>query len=305
MDSLICTLPEFEEVEKQDEDFVDNSDTKEDQRCFVDVLRLFHPKTQNLFTNWCSSTGARSTNYGTRLDYILADKRLELEDGIFLDCHVRQDVMGSDHCPVVVELSCTVLPSPSCSALCTKYLFLGKQTKLAQFINPTTIKKMETEDNSDKDHPIPPEFKPALRKRSRPFVDTTCNRSKKKDQQSQTNSILQYFSGNSKNKEQEKSPHWESKGQRSSAESSNSQLSSESSQEEKPVMFEQKDLWKKILTGPPKAPSCTGHKELCTMRSVKKPGLNTGRSFWVCSRPEGHKSNKEARCEFFMWVSKQ
>ena len=63
--------------------------------------------------------------------------------------------------------------------------------------------------------------------------------------------------------------------------------------------------WKSLLKGPPAAPLCEGHKEPCLLRTVKKDSLNKGRQFWVCCRPEGHKSNKEARCEHFEWVVKK
>ena len=42
-------------------------------------------------------TGARKTNYGTRLDYILVTEALAaLADW----CEIKPDFIGSDHCPV-------------------------------------------------------------------------------------------------------------------------------------------------------------------------------------------------------------
>ncbi|KAK2158357.1 hypothetical protein LSH36_172g03042 [Paralvinella palmiformis] len=63
--------------------------------------------------------------------------------------------------------------------------------------------------------------------------------------------------------------------------------------------------WKSLLKGPPAPPLCKGHKEPCVLRTVKKDSLNKGRQFWVCSRPEGHKSNPDARCDYFVWVTKK
>ena len=54
--------------------------------------------------------------------------------------------------------------------------------------------------------------------------------------------------------------------------------------------------WRNILKGPPPAPKCRGHKEPCVLRTVKKAGPNYGKQFFVCHRPDGHKSNPEARC---------
>lgn len=61
--------------------------------------------------------------------------------------------------------------------------------------------------------------------------------------------------------------------------------------------------WKGLLKGPPPAPLCKGHDEPCVLRTVKKAGPNKGRQFWTCNRPEGHKTNREARCHYFVWVS--
>ena len=87
----------------------------------VDVFRHFHPKAR-VYTCWNQQTGARLTNYGTRLDYVLADKRLigdKSGEGVtFADCeiegHEGSHQRGSDHCPVLawMELeSRAALPS--------------------------------------------------------------------------------------------------------------------------------------------------------------------------------------------------
>ena len=62
-------------------------------------------------------------------------------------------------------------------------------------------------------------------------------------------------------------------------------------------------LWKGLLSGPPPPPVCKGHKEPCVLRTVKKAGPNRGKQFYVCARPEGHSTNKEARCDHFQWIT--
>ena len=62
--------------------------------------------------------------------------------------------------------------------------------------------------------------------------------------------------------------------------------------------------WKKLLKGPPPAPLCSGHKEPCVLRTVKNKGPNHGKKFYCCARPQGHSTNKEARCNYFTWVKK-
>ena len=51
-----------------------------------------------------------------------------------------------------------------------------------------------------------------------------------------------------------------------------------------------------------KAPLCKGHRESCVLRTVKKEGPNNGRRFYVCARPQGAKTNIEARCQHFEWI---
>ena len=64
------------------------------------------------------------------------------------------------------------------------------------------------------------------------------------------------------------------------------------------------DVWRGVLTGPPKPPLCKGHSEPCVLRTVKKAGPNQRRQFWVCARPGGSKDDPKARCDFFKWATK-
>ncbi|XP_066285117.1 DNA-(apurinic or apyrimidinic site) endonuclease 2-like [Branchiostoma lanceolatum] len=116
---------------------------------FVDTFRFFHPTQRSAFTCWCTVTGARQTNYGTRIDYILSNKDLLSQ---FTDCTIMPEVEGSDHCPVRGELACTIVTASKCPALCSKYMpeFAGKQQKLSVFF--TKVKKGETgEEKSSQD----------------------------------------------------------------------------------------------------------------------------------------------------------
>lgn len=67
-----------------------------------------------------------------------------------------------------------------------------------------------------------------------------------------------------------------------------------------------KDDWSKLFTKKP-VPKCEGHQEPCISLSTKKPGINCGRSFWICPRPLGPSGNKEKgtqwRCPTFIWAS--
>ncbi|KGO37306.1 Endonuclease/exonuclease/phosphatase [Penicillium expansum] len=67
-----------------------------------------------------------------------------------------------------------------------------------------------------------------------------------------------------------------------------------------------KEDWSKLFTKKP-IPPCDGHQEPCISLTTKKPGMNRGRSFWICPRPLGPSGEKERgtqwRCPTFIWAS--
>jgi len=121
-----------------DEEKAPSSDTRQ----FVDVFRWLHPTTSEAYTNWCTITGARATNFGCRLDYIIADVGLV---PCLVSCVIMNEVEGSDHCPVRAEVSVRVTASRKCPPLCTKYLpqFAGRQQTLATFFVKKNVKQRE------------------------------------------------------------------------------------------------------------------------------------------------------------------
>lgn len=68
---------------------------------FVDTFRLF-TKGNGHYTWWTHWANARARNVGWRIDYWLASK--SISDKI-VSSKIHPEVMGSDHCPVSVELS--------------------------------------------------------------------------------------------------------------------------------------------------------------------------------------------------------
>lgn len=69
--------------------------------------------------------------------------------------------------------------------------------------------------------------------------------------------------------------------------------------------IESKESWSKLL-GKRVVPKCE-HGEDCISLVTKKPGVNCGRSFYICSRPIGPSGQKEKntewRCGTFIWSS--
>ncbi|XP_068608408.1 DNA-(apurinic or apyrimidinic site) endonuclease 2 [Brachionichthys hirsutus] len=133
-----------EETDKESDEMVPSHTGK-----FVDAFRYFHPSRANAFTCWSTLTGARQTNYGTRIDYIFADCQLVHEEQLTA-ADIMPEVGGSDHCPVWGQLSCSVLPSSKPPFLCTRYLpeFAGKQQKLSRFLVKVEQKSSKPEQSS-------------------------------------------------------------------------------------------------------------------------------------------------------------
>ena len=89
---------------------------------FFDAFRQFHPERKEAFTCWNSEKNCRSTNFGTRLDYILTSNDLR---GHLVTCDIHPDIQGSDHCPVSAQLAFLGKNSAKLPALCTKVIYYG------------------------------------------------------------------------------------------------------------------------------------------------------------------------------------
>lgn len=68
---------------------------------FIDTFRLHHPDMTDVYSWWTAWGGARDRNVGWRIDYWLASAELEPR---IVSAEVHMDVMGSDHCPVSIEI---------------------------------------------------------------------------------------------------------------------------------------------------------------------------------------------------------
>jgi len=69
---------------------------------FVDTLRHLYPDTPDLYTWWSHFGGARERNVGWRIDYVMVSEELI---PIVKKANIHPEAMGSDHCPVSIELS--------------------------------------------------------------------------------------------------------------------------------------------------------------------------------------------------------
>lgn len=69
---------------------------------FIDTFRHFYPDKTEAYTWWTHWANARARNVGWRIDYWLASK--SLQDRVS-NPQIHADVMGSDHCPVSIEVT--------------------------------------------------------------------------------------------------------------------------------------------------------------------------------------------------------
>jgi exodeoxyribonuclease-3 len=68
---------------------------------FIDTFRHFYPDREDAYTWWSQMPKVRERNVGWRIDYFLASARLAPS---LIDSRIDSDVMGSDHCPIVLEM---------------------------------------------------------------------------------------------------------------------------------------------------------------------------------------------------------
>lgn len=68
---------------------------------FVDTFRKFHPDVEHRYTWWNQMERARLGNRGWRIDMICVSKNLEPH---LVSADIYDQIEGSDHCPIVVEM---------------------------------------------------------------------------------------------------------------------------------------------------------------------------------------------------------
>ncbi len=69
---------------------------------FTDTWRCLNPDTEGVYSWWSYRFNARKNNAGWRIDYFIVSDRImdKVEDA-----RIHTDIMGSDHCPVELDIS--------------------------------------------------------------------------------------------------------------------------------------------------------------------------------------------------------
>lgn len=68
---------------------------------FIDTFRYFYPDREDAYSWWSYMGKARERNVGWRIDYFIVSERLKDR---LKDSQIHSSIMGSDHCPVVLEV---------------------------------------------------------------------------------------------------------------------------------------------------------------------------------------------------------
>ncbi|TGZ75685.1 hypothetical protein CRM22_000231 [Opisthorchis felineus] len=275
---------------------------------FVDIFRHVHPTRKDGFTCWSARTGARETNYGVRLDYILLDEVLatwfDRCTAHTLCADHMTNITGSDHCPTWTHLPLCLdvnglnYPLP---ALCSRNWpqCQAKQVGLKEFLvaGPPAIGPPSTAGDNKKSGGLPCEHGSSTKNRNgQPKLKQMClgiSRS--------VSSNVDQFPPVLR-KEQ---PLRETNSVESADNLEVIRLQEIVEQTDAKKAQQSAAAWQRLLSGPKKAPRCRGHNEPCVLRSVKQASTNSGskrgRRFWVCARPQGSKDNPVARCSTFIW----
>eukprot|EP00750_Incisomonas_marina_P017939 INCI2651.3.p1 GENE.INCI2651.3~~INCI2651.3.p1 ORF type:complete len:928 (+),score=136.14 INCI2651.3:177-2960(+) len=286
----------------------------------VDSFRAKFPRRTGAYTCWMTKSGARETNYGSRIDYVLCSSRLLQSPHKFkpatsaalvsddtaraskksrkalvalLEADILPDVQGSDHCPTF----CTVqlpdhqknVPLPM-KEFSSPLLFSAKGTqrrlnfavvpKDAHITVPTTTSKTQTTENSKAG---------GVSVRKTKALTSFLKAKPKKPR------IDSFFTSAKRKspgiKPALSTPKAPSPGNdRDGAPAAIRSLAPKAA-----------GAWSALMRGPRKMPLCAGHQLPCVQRTVLKEGENKGKKFFCCPKPDGRRGDPAARCQSFFW----
>ena len=68
---------------------------------FTDTFRALYPNKEGCYTWWSYMANAREKNIGWRIDYFIISDKIKEQ---IIDSYIYPEVMGSDHCPIGLEI---------------------------------------------------------------------------------------------------------------------------------------------------------------------------------------------------------
>ena len=72
------------------------------QAGFTDSFRYLYPDKENCYSWWSYMRNSREKNVGWRIDYFIVSKSIENK---IKESTIYAQILGSDHCPVGIEMS--------------------------------------------------------------------------------------------------------------------------------------------------------------------------------------------------------
>ena len=243
---------------------------------------------------------------GVRIDYVLASCDLEQE---FTFADIRNDIMGSDHCPVYADLrddSCVISNAsdsePSAILAANFDEFSNRQKKLSMYFGA----KSTTDTNNNISASSSQLSKSSIGigrnstattaiSQSSRSTKTTPSPKKRKSSVSTSGSqklLKSYFTSD---KESTPNPSSSSSTTTTTPDPASQSTNDDTIQEDDTIidmdalMAEAKERqdtkasWSTLFTARP-PPKCRVHQEPCKLMVVNKKGPNQGRQFYLCSR---------------------
>ena len=68
---------------------------------YIDTFRYFYPDMVGAYSWWSYMFKAREKNAGWRIDYFVVSENLKER---LVDAKIHTEILGSDHCPVELEI---------------------------------------------------------------------------------------------------------------------------------------------------------------------------------------------------------
>ena len=72
------------------------------QKGFIDTYRFFYPEKTDVYSWWSYRFHAREKNAGWRIDYFVVSERIA---NMLESADIHNEVFGSDHCPVELNIN--------------------------------------------------------------------------------------------------------------------------------------------------------------------------------------------------------
>lgn len=251
---------------------------------------------------------------GTRIDYTLATPDLL---PWVQDADIMAEVMGSDHCPVYLDLkeeyegkklSNFLSHSKEPPLLSTAHHSAYRPSKnihsMFQHFNSMKKNKNNSPTQSENVSASASSGSSPTVSRANSVIDVDAYPPEKRRRKEQSK-LLSFFAKQKEEKEET------NKTEDVSIEVLDNNNESDIGLTVKKKV-ENGNAWKQIFSERA-PPLCEGHKEPCKYLTVRKPGINYGRKFWICARPVGEliknsnavseEDTQPFQCRFFIWDS--